>query len=384
MKYLFWFSIAFVIYVYAGYPILLSLISRAAKRRVKKGFSEPHVSVILSVFNEEKKIGEKLHNLLRLDYPEEKLEILIGSDGASDATDRIISEFHSPRVRFFKFVSNFGKPNVLRALVREAKGSILLFTDARQRFDINAVRSLVQNFEDPEVGCVSGELYFEQTAREPLSNTAKGMNTYWNYEKFLRKRESEIGSMLGATGAIYAIRKNLFPDVPADILVDDMYIPLAIIEKGYRAVFESEARAYESRVSKSGREEFTRKVRTLAGNYQILTRFPGLFNPFKSPIAWQIVSHKLLRLVMPFALAVLLVTNLLLAARLSYFLFFAGQVLFYSAAALEARRDELARSKRKGIGYIPYTFCLLNYSAFMGMIKFLRGNLKASWEKAYV
>ncbi len=189
--------------------------------------------------------------------------------------------------------------------------------------------------------------------------------------------------MLGATGAIYAIRKNLFPNIPADILVDDMYIPLSIIERGFRAVFESEARAYESRLSQNGHEEFTRKVRTLAGNYQIAAHFPGLFNPFKSPVAWQIVSHKLLRLFMPFALVALFLTNSFLTGEPFYLALYLGQILFYFVAGLEARRDENDRSRKKGIGYIPYTFCLLNYSALVGMIKFLRGNLKASWEKAY-
>ena len=207
------------------------------------------------------------------------------------------------------------------------------------------------------------------------------MNTYWSYEKFLRKKESQIGSMLGATGALYAIRRNLFPQVPWNILVDDMYIPLSIIERGYRAIFEPEARAYD-KPSIYGKEEFRRKVRTLAGNYQILEHFPHLLMPFESPIAWQFLSHKFLRLVVPFCLTALVVSNIFLLSQFFYLLFFAAQALFYGLALLEIWQSKLQKGK-KGIGYIPYTFCLLNYSAVVALIQYLTGRQKVAWEKAY-
>ncbi len=377
---LFWCSAGAIAYAYFLYPIFLFLLSLTAGKKVRKGFSEPFVSVILSVFNEEKMIREKIENLLSLDYPRDQFEILIGSDGASDRTDEIISDFRMPQVRFFRFVSNFGKPNVLRALVEEAKGPVIVFTDARQAFDSKAVRALVENFHDGAVGCVSGELCFPAAGAQ---STGKGMDRYWSYEKFLRQKESEIGSMLGATGAIYAIRKDLFPDLPKNILVDDMYIPLSIVRRGYRAVFEREARAYEKRLSQSGGEEMTRKVRTLAGNYQIFSYFPDLFIPFKSPIAWQLFSHKFLRLLVPFFLLALFGSNLFLLASPWYAFFFACQAAFYFLALSEAQKEKRPARVGRGIGYIPYTFCLLNFSAFLGLLRFLRGKLNASWEKAY-
>lgn len=383
MIFLFWASVAVIVYTYLGYPGLILFASWFLKKPVDKKPLEPFVSVIISAFNEEKAIEQKLLNLLELDYPEEKLEILVGSDGASDKTDEIISRFHSTRIRFFRFVKNFGKPHVLSALVREAHGEIILFTDARQELDRNAVRALVANFNDPKIGCVSGELYFKSSS-PTLGSVGSGMDAYWRYEKFLRRKESEVGSMLGATGAVYAIRRRLFPEfLPEDILVDDMYIPFDIITKGYRVIFESEARAYDW-VSERGSEEFKRKVRTLVGNYQIFIQFPNLFVPLKSPIAWQLISHKFLRLLIPFFLLITLISNLfLLNWSITYMLAFIAQVVFYGLAGLEALRLRKSETAQKGIGFIPYMFCLLNYSALVGFLQFVKGKQKVTWERAY-
>ncbi|MBI4358120.1 MAG: glycosyltransferase family 2 protein [Candidatus Omnitrophica bacterium] len=380
-SFLFWFSTGVVAYTYFGYPAFLYVLSIFLKQPVRKAPAEPSVSVIISAFNEERAIERKLVNLLALDYPEEKLEILVGSDGASDRTDEIVSKFHSARIRFFRFVENFGKPHVLSALVQEAGGEILVFTDARQEFDRDTVRALVANFEDSKVGCISGELYLRMPS-QGSGAVAGGMNAYWRYEKFLRKKESAIGSMLGATGAVYAIRKILFPKaLPADILVDDMYIPFEVIAKGYRAVFESEARAYDQ-VSKESAQEFKRKVRTLTGNYQVFKHFPKLFIPFKSPIAWQLFSHKFLRLFVPFFLVLVLISNLFLLKQSFYLYCLVLQIIFYGLATYEAWRMK-NHERKKGIGYLPYMFCLLNYSAVMGFLCFIRGEQQVTWERAY-
>ncbi|MDD4861198.1 MAG: glycosyltransferase family 2 protein [Candidatus Omnitrophica bacterium] len=379
LQILFWLILAVIFYTYAGYALILFLLSRVIKKPVSKDQSTPKVSVIISAFNEEKNIEKKLNNLLAIDYPMDALEILIGSDGAWDKTDQIISHFPSSQVRFYKFIRNLGKPSVLNDLVKEAHGAIVVFTDVRQEIHPKSIRALVANFADPAVGCVSGELYFKAETEAQKGTIGRGMGVYWNYEKFLRKRESEIGSMLGATGAIYAIRRKLFPYIPDDILVDDMFVPLAIISQGYRAVFESEARAFD-RPSEEGREEFTRKVRTLAGNFQLFVQFPHLFHPFKSPVAWQFFSHRLLRVTAPFFLILLFVINLFLVTQPFYLICFVLQSLFYGVAAGEAMKK--GRNKR-GIGYIAYTFCLLNAAAFAGFFRFLRGGQKAAWQKAY-
>lgn len=382
---LFWSFLVLIVYAYLGYPAILLVVSTMFKVPVRKKRSERSVSIVLSAFNEEAAIERKLENLLALGYPAEKLEILVGSDGAFDRTDEIVSQFPSTRIRFFRFVENLGKPHVLSALVEEAHGEIIVFTDVRQELDPEAIHALVANFEDPAVGCVSGELYFTRNGKtDTASGTGSvegGMDAYWRYEKFLRKRESEMGSMLGATGAIYAIRKSLFPNwMPPDILVDDMYIPLEIIRQGYRAVFESEAKAYD-RPSEHSIQEFKRKVRTLAGNYQLFAIFPELFLPWKSPIAWQLFSHKFLRLMVPFFMFGLFALNLLMLNRLVYQSFFLTQCIFYGMAALEVWQSR--RRGKRGVGYLPYTFCLLNYSAVVGLIRFLAGRQKSAWGKAY-
>ncbi|MCM8775343.1 MAG: glycosyltransferase family 2 protein [Candidatus Omnitrophica bacterium] len=372
MKLFFWMIAAAIVYTYLGYPAILAAARRLCTRRASKGPYEPSVSIIISAFNEEKVIERKLTNLLALEYPETKLEILVGSDGAIDLTDMIVSKFHTPRIRFFRFVQNLGKPHVLNALVKEARGEVIVFTDSRQEFEPRAVRALVENFNDPAVGCVSGELHFRNVG---TSGVSRGMNAYWRYEKFLRKAESDIHSMLGATGAIYAIRKNLYPELPVDILVDDMYIPLAIVAAGYRAVFDHEAEAYDE-TSEEGSQEFTRKVRTLTGNYQVFQRLPHLFDPFRSPVAFQLFSHKLLRLMAPFALILLFAINAALAGEPFYAFFLAGQIAFYGIAGLEV----LAKTKR-GIAFVPYTFCLLNAAALMALVRFLTRPQTAAWKQ---
>ncbi len=378
IAFLFWGSVLAVFYTYAGYPLLLLAAAKLKSRPVKKGAYEPRVSVVLSAFNEEKFIGDKIRNLLSLDYPVEKIEILIGSDGGTDRTDDIVAEFHDPRIRFFRFVSNQGKPHVLNGLISEARGAVLIFTDARQRFEPQAVRKLVENFSDSEVGCVSGELYFEEVRGQGVS---VGMDAYWKYEKFLRRKEAQIGSMLGATGAIYAARTGLVPVLPLNILVDDMYIPLAIVAKGYRAVFESEARAYDLASSK-GSQEFKRKVRTLSGNFQIFASLSHLLVPWKSSVAWQLWSHKVLRLLVPYFLILAFLSNAFLVQLPFYLGTLAVQVLFYGLAAYEALRLR-SNAQGRSIGSLPYMFCLLNISAAAGLLSYLRGKPKAAWDKAY-
>lgn len=387
LKILFFYFLGLTVYTYAGYPLLLFVVSRIIRPRIKKKEFRPTVSIVMSAFNEEKYIEKKLENLLTLDYPHGQLEIIVGSDGGSDTTDQIISKFRSSQIRFFRFVANQGKPQVLNALVREAHGEILVFTDARQEMEKSALRELTANFSDPQIGCVSGELLFRDVRTGTIG---KGMDAYWKYEKMLRRFESNLSSMLGATGAIYAVRRHLFTPLPDNILVDDMYLPLSIIQRGYRAVFESRAHAYDH-TSAKGKEEFKRKVRTLQGNYQIFELFPSLLTPIKSPIAWQFFSHKFLRLMVPFCMVGLFATNLALLALPPFRWIFALQMLFYGLAYIEGARETLhmqktfeGRPRKKTIGFIPYTFCLLNYSALRALFQYaLSDKTSAAWGKAY-
>lgn len=369
-----------IIYCYFGYPLGIYLLAKLCPRKVHKAEILPAVSLILSVWNEEDVMERKIKNLLSLDYPKDKMEILIGSDGSNDRTNMIIKSFSDPRIIFVESAQRKGKMLTINDLVAQAKHEIVVFMDARQTFASDAVRQLVANFADPAVGSVSGELIFAP----PEGGTAKGLNLYWEYEKFLRSRESQVHSMLGATGAIYAIRRALFAQVPSNVVLDDMYIPLKVIEKGYRAIFDGAAKAYDE-VADSPQEEHRRKARTLYGNYQIFGLFPGMFSIFKSPIAVQFFSHKFLRVMVPFFMVALFMINMLMLNDPFYRFVFVLQLTFYAMSLIGA----LARQSKYGIlkfilkvCYIPYVFCLLNFSALVGFFRFVLAKQTITWQKA--
>jgi len=254
----FWLFLVLIIYCFFGYPLALMVAARLGNRPVKKSPILPSVSIVISAWNEEDVIGQKIRNLLSLDYPAEKLEIIVGSDGSTDRTSAILKSFGDPRVILLERKDRQGKMATINELVAQAKHEVVVFNDARQEIAKDAIRQLVSNLADPSVGCVSGELIFHK--RE--GGTAKGINLYWEYEKFMREREARLHSMMGATGAIYAIRKKLFTPVPPAIVLDDMFIPFKIIEQGYRAVFEAAAHAFDQ-VADNPKEEYRRKARTL-------------------------------------------------------------------------------------------------------------------------
>ena len=362
MTILFWLLAAFIFYTYAGYPLLLLVVSLFAGNPGK--YEEPvlpSVSIVICAYNEERTVEKKIQNCLGLDYPKDKLEILIGSDGSTDKTDGLIKSFGGDGVKLYRSETRGGKPGMLNELVSRARGEIIVFTDARQSFDKMALRALANSFFDETIGSVSGELVLRGAEHSSIG----GVSTYWNYEKFLRKLESKISSMVGATGAIYAIRKKLFTPVPVDIILDDVFVPLKVVEKGFRAVFEPKALAYDD-ISKTAAAESDRKKRTLAGNWQIFFRLPQMFNPFKSGVAIQLFSHKLLRVLMPFFLLALFVDNAFLLDKMMYRVFFGLQSVFYLTA--------LAGLK------IPYAFCALNIMAVQGFWAYVSKKQTAIWK----
>jgi len=380
MTWIFWSLIFLIIYCYFGYPALLWGVSKIASKQVSKAYISPTVSVVLSVWNEQDVIQKKIENLLNQDYPKEKLEILIGSDGSTDRTNDILQKYKGDRLHIIQNAERRGKMAMLNELVEQANHEMIVFTDARQVLAPNAIKELVANFSDPAVGCASGELVFS----EDDGATARGINLYWNYEKFIRRCESKIHSMLGATGAICAIRRALFVPIPTQVVLDDMFVPFKITQKGYRAVFDESAKAYDA-VADSPREEHRRKVRTLFGNYQIFLIFRSLFNPLNSPVAIQLFSHKFLRVIIPFFMIAIFFLNLNLLDDPFYRNIFILQVIFYGMAITGG----LARYKKYGIlklisrvCYIPYVFCLLNFSAFIGFMRFIGSRQDITWEKA--
>ncbi len=334
VKFVFWLSFFVIVYTYIGYPLILSAWRSLRRMKVQKREILPSVSVIVAVYNEEGVIERKLKNLLELDYPASLLEIIVSSDGSTDQTEATVSrwsERHPSGPSLFLLTApvHVGKAAALNRAVAHARGEILVFTDARQMLDPKAVETLVSNFADDRVGAVSGELILMD---RPGGQGAAGMGLYWRYEKWLRKMESDIDSMLGATGAIYAIRKALYDPIPSETILDDVLIPMQVVFKGYRAVFEPKALAYDF-VAKRMENEFARKVRTLAGNYQLLWGIDRLWSWRRNRVFFQYFSHKVARLVVPFMLMLLLFSNLFLMQGV-YLVFLWIQIAWYGLALL--------------------------------------------------
>ena len=376
----FWIFISLILYCYFGYPLLLIFLSKWISKPVKKENIEPAVSIVISVWNEQDVIGKKITNLLSLDYPTDKIQIIIGSDGSNDQTSSIIRTFNDHRIIFVESRDRRGKMVVINELIGLAKHDIIVFNDARQELPKEAIRQLVAGFADPQVGCVSGELVFKNID----GTTAQGINLYWEYEKMMRNHEARIHSMLGATGAMYAIRKKLFQAIPNHVVLDDMYVPFRIIEKGYRAIFEPMAKAFD-KPAVDPQEEYRRKTRTLFGNFQIFQIFGQLFNPFKSPIAIQLFSHKFLRILAPFLMIGLLIINPFILENSFYLSVLFMQIFFYLMAFIGLYTKNSQNSfilKVSKLCYIPYIFCLLNFSVLVGFWRYLTSKQAITWEKA--
>ncbi len=368
MKLLFWISFALIAYVYLGYAILLALYSRLRRHPIRRQQIMPTVSIVIAARNEATNLPAKLLNLRQLDYPRELLQIIIASDGSTDSTPEILLSYASEIVPVILDQSH-GKANALNQAVRSATGDILFFLDVRQFVESNAISELVACFADPTVGAVSGELLLESATRE-TSGDALGI--YWKIEKQLRKLESATGSVVGVTGAIYAIRRELYTPIPMGTILDDVFVPMHVARTGHRVVFQPTAIARDRLFSEKGKE-FSRKVRTLTGNYQLLRLAPWLLSP-ANPLLFRFISHKLLRLPVP-----LLMVFMLMASFMSngsfYGTVFWLQILFYMLAAFGILSPPTRKFKPVAVAN---TFVMLNAAAALAFYNFVVGR-KRVW-----
>jgi len=363
------------VYTYAGYPILVAVLARVAPWKAASGPDReetPTVTVLLPVYNGAEHLPAKLESLLGQNYPDGRLDILVYSDGSNDESEEIVQSFaeKSGRVRLISSSERSGKPTALNVMGTEAEGQFLVLTDVRQTVSDNAVRDLVARFADPAVGCVSGNLVLEG---------ATGAGFYWRYEKWIRASEARFRSMVGVTGSLYAIRRSDFEQIPADTILDDMWIPLSIRLGGKRITLCQSA-VVTDRAFDDGRE-WGRKTRTLAGNYQLFSRRPKLLAPFLNPSWFETISHKVLRLVSPWTLLVLFFASAWASVcpagstspigRWLCVALFAAQLVAYGAALLGPRGGRIPGVAR--------TFVVLNAAAVNGLWRFLRGRQRITW-----
>jgi cellulose synthase/poly-beta-1,6-N-acetylglucosamine synthase-like glycosyltransferase len=368
MLVLFWISALIAVYVYAGYPALLAVWARVADRRPRRAAfapgAWPSISIVVAARNEAARLPARVENLLAQQYPGPH-EIVVVSDGSTDNPAAALAPF-GRAVRVIEVPAG-GKPRALNAGVAASTGEILVFADARQRFAPGALAALVSNFADPGVGGATGELILDCEQHGTDTSVGEGIGLYWTYEKWLRRNESRVWSTLGATGAIYALRRRCWSPLPESTLLDDVLAPMRAVLDGCRIVFDDAAIAYD-RASADAAAESRRKTRTLAGNYQILAQEPRLLVPFVNPVWLQYVSHKIGRLVVPWALVGLLISTIALAqTHVGFALLLAAQGVFYGLAlsgALFQVRDRLAR--------IAYTFVMMNVSAVAGLLALRR------------
>ena len=348
MSTLFWTSAAIVAYVYAGYPLLLALWARLARRHPRRPSIEamtawPAVSIVLAARNEAPRLPARLRNLLTIPYPGRR-EVIVVSDGSTDGTRAAVAAF-GEAVRLVEVPAG-GKPLALNAGVAAAGGDVIVFADARQAFADDALLHLAANFADPEVGGATGELVLDAERHQSDSTVGDGVSLYWRYEKWLRRNESAVWSTLGATGAIYALRRELWRPLPAGTLLDDVLAPMRAVLDGWRIVFDEQARAFD-RASPDAEAESRRKVRTLAGNYQILAQEPRLLVPVVNPVWVQYLSHKVGRLLVPWALlGALFASASLMFEGWLYACAFGVQALFYLLAAWGGWSEQ--RTRRAG------------------------------------
>lgn len=369
---LFWLALSFTVYTYAGYPLILWAVARLKGEGTvySWGAALPKVAVVIPAYNEGSVIAEKLRVVLSSHYPYELLRVVVVSDGSSDDTLVNAQSIKDPRLQVIGKTTRSGKMATVNYAMSLVDEPIAIMTDAGEMFDQETVGRLVARFADPTIGAVSGELGLISLH----TGFSRTLGAYWRYEKAIRSFEAVVGSVVGVTGPVYAMRRALFRPMPTDTILDDLAIPLEVIKQGYRVGYERRAFAFERATQKSD-HEFIRKRRTLAGNYQAIARYWQLLLP-GSPIFWQFWSHKVFRLLVPYALVCMLIGGSALPGALGAVVM-AGQVAFYGLAAFAAVAP---RSKKPWLN-IPYTFCVLNWAAVAGSFYYFAGRLSVQWEK---
>ena len=372
---LFWLLMGLVAYVYLGYPLCLWLLAWRRPRPVRRAAIAPPVTLIISAFNEEASIGRKLENAVALDYPRDRLEILVVSDGSTDGTDRIVQSCPDPRVRLLRLTVRQGKTAGLNLAVAQAHGELVVFSDANILYRKDMLRELVAGFADPEVGCVTGDARY--VARDATA-AHRQEAAYWGYEQQIRALESRLGSTVGGDGAIFAIRRSLYTPLPSDA-INDLVIPLQIVARGFRAVFEPAAIGHEESAGRFA-GEFRRKRRIVNRSWRGVLHTRAVLSPRRVGLfAWQVWSHKVLRWwVLPCLLgaaaASLLASSRGALYRVAALGFLLTLVAAGAGALLQRRRGRLA-----ALVQAAFYFYLVNLASVLGILAACCGRVETVW-----
>lgn len=378
---LFWLGVGLVFWSYAGYPIFIALLGFVVRRKVHKKDFEPKVTILITAYNEEKDIEAKIANCLELDYPKDKLQIVVASDGSSDRTDEIVQGIAARNaggveILLWRVEGRKGKTAAQNSAVTVSTGDIIVFSDAASMYDKPTLRAFVRNYADPRVGAVSGRYdYFVKEG----SSVGKGADLFWRFENFVKTQQSRIWTLTGASGCIYSLRRELYTELPAEI-ISDLCEPLTVVRKGYRVVFEPEAHALEETAGKA-KDEFKMRVRVIVRGMNGMLFVRSLYNPFRHPwVAFQLWSHKVSRWLVWAYCLMALIGNVPLAmtGNRFYQATMALQVAFYVMALLAYFVEKAG--KRIKILSIPLYFCVVNIASAISLWKVMRSEKIVTWQ----
>lgn len=365
-----------ILYVYFGYPLIIYLIGKLNWKTIKTDDQfRPHVTLIIAAYNEEHVIEEKIKNSFEIDYPKDKLEIIVFSDGSTDRTNEIVEKFEKDGVKLLRTKERKGKTAGQNFAVSRASGEIIVFSDANAFYQKDAIQKIVRNFSDKSIGCVCGELVYFKDNRTLIGDAE---DAYWNYEKFIKRQENRAASILGANGSIYAVRKELYAPLPGDI-ISDFIEPLKIIEQGYRVIYEPSAFSFEQSTT-NFRQEYRRKERIINRSFYSLLANKTFLNPLKYPLlSFQLWSHKILRWLIPMYLPVVFVTNVFLLDSLFFQIALVFQILFYLFAGFGYFLEK--NNWHNIFFYVPFYYCLVNIASFKAIVLFVtQKTTVVTWE----
>lgn len=378
----FWIGLAIVFYTYVGYGVVIYILSKL-KRRTRTLIDQtdnhlPEITVLIAAYNEENYIEEKIVNTLQLDYPKNKLSVFVVTDGSTDSTPELVKKFHA--VKLFHEPARKGKIHAVNRVMKAVDTTIVIFSDANTILNKQALRNIVRHYQDPTVGGVAGEKRIFKKAEDNASGAGEGI--YWKYESFLKRKDAEVYSIVGAAGELFSVRTKLYQEPAENIIIEDFFLSMKIAASGYRFMYEPEAYAMET-ASANVEEEWKRKVRICAGGFQAMVKLAYVMNPFKyGVLSFQYISHRVLRWTLaPLCLPLIFLSNLWLALDGSFYLaFLAAQVGFYTLAGLGyALKDK--EISIKGF-FVPYYFSVMNLAVYAGFLRYTKGRQSVVWEKA--